>query len=494
MTIMVSRKFFKLIKIYWFLLIIIGITGVLLLIRINKDYLDDWDECIYAQYAKEMKQTRHKLTYKWNNNLILEKPPLYGWLMQIPYFFGVNEFTARFLSVVFGISLLIFVYIFSKKYFSISVAILSILLLLGAKNLLQSMFKVNTDIGFIFFLFIGFYCWVLSLKSSKLSYLSGLFFGLAVLNKGLSALAFLVAILLASLFRVDRNILTNYLKLIGMFLLTIIPWHLYQVIVHGKEFLQVYFYEHLFIRTIYNIFPQKSIFFYLITINEDFFPWYFFLGIVIIYLLQCNVKYLIKQFDIQKRIFFLVFFMVIFPLVILSIARTKVTMYIMPIYPYFAILIAYSIENIFLRIRKARLTYLVILLILFNTMKVIFSELIFAKTNNRNNSPSYDAFIKIKNYQSKYIEYLVDPFYRNLKNSPRVERYIPAQFVYGEKPCVAFYSGKSINFYYDTGKFKERVSDNQKGLFLVNNEDIWLLDDLKIKTLYKNDGYLIFEN
>ena len=83
-----------------------------------KDQLWDWDECLYAEYGRQMKLTGNFLTNRWNGILGFEKPPLYGILLQAPFIFGVNEFTARVMSFIFGVFLLVTVYSFTNRYFS----------------------------------------------------------------------------------------------------------------------------------------------------------------------------------------------------------------------------------------------------------------------------------------------------------------------------------------------------------------------------------------
>jgi len=483
----------------WSFLIIITSASILIFSRLGRDYLRDYDECIYAQYAKEMQLSRHFLTYRWNGERIFEKPPLFGWFMQLPYIFGVNEFTARISSVILGIILLIFIYFFTKKYFSDIIALAAVLVLLGSKFFFQNLITVNTDIGFTLFTFLGFYSFIISKKRKKFSYISGLFFGLAAMTKGLNVILFLCAILFTFVFNRNKEIIKNYLNLVVAFLIIITPWHLYQIVFHGKEFVQVYFVDNLLIRTIYSIFPKESIFFYGDILINDLLPWNLFvILIIIIFSFHFIKKRTLINFssckpDDFKIILLYVLSFVLIPLILLSLVKTRLDLYLSPLYPYIAILIAYSIGLTFKLFKKEKLVYLIILLLIVNSFVTIINETDFFR-GERKVSLSNEIFLVIKNYNVDRIEYLVESYYRSLWRNPPVVKYIPAQFAYGQKPCVLFYSEKRVNLYYYENEFQNRVNIKKKGLFLINKSDDWVVKNLPIKLLYQNDAYLLFEN
>jgi 4-amino-4-deoxy-L-arabinose transferase-like glycosyltransferase len=491
-----SKKIFKSFKNYWQIFLILLIIGVLFLARADKGYLEDWDECIYAQYAREMKNTGQLLTYQWNGNFIFEKAPLYGLLMQIPYFFGVNEFTSRFLSVIFGMILLIFMYFFVQRNFSKLTALMSITILLTSQAFIQAMYKVNTDIGFILYSFLGFYFWEESIKKPKYIYLSGFFYALAALHKGLIILFYLFAIFVTLFTHKKRIIYINYIKVICIFLVFILPWHIYQILVHGNDFIQVYFIDNLLIRSTYSIFPEKTLFFYFKEIHYNFFPWYVS---IIFFVFTITIKFFITRYRniSYKREILDVSILLVVVFVLLSIVRTKINIYIMPLYPLLAVLMAYCFDVGFVNkkiLNKIKLLEFFYALILFHALLTVINETIFVKDITYAQT-SYDAFMHINNYSHKDLEYLVDPYYRSIKKSPGVKKTIPAQFAYGEKPCVAFYTNKHINLYYSINDFKHKIiNSNSKGLFLINKNDEYLINHLLLNVLYKNNGYIIFEN
>src|SRR3989338_4303735 len=96
-------KLKKLFISHWPLILILVIVGALFFLKLGRNPLWDWDECIYAQYSKEIKATGDIITNHWNGEVRMEKPTLFFTLMQIPYVFGVNEFTTRILTTLFGL-------------------------------------------------------------------------------------------------------------------------------------------------------------------------------------------------------------------------------------------------------------------------------------------------------------------------------------------------------------------------------------------------------
>src|SRR3990167_9692249 len=96
----VVKKLKQIFIAYWPLIIILLVAGYLMTFRLGRDLFTDWDEGLYAVYVRTMHETGNYLNNVWNGYQDLQKPPLYTWLLQIPYLFSFNEFSARFLNVI----------------------------------------------------------------------------------------------------------------------------------------------------------------------------------------------------------------------------------------------------------------------------------------------------------------------------------------------------------------------------------------------------------
>ncbi len=486
---------------YWPLLLILAVTGFMLLFRLGRDSFWDWDECIYASYAKTMKVAGNWLTNQWNGSPALEKPPGYMWIMQIPFSTTINEFSARLPSVIAALALLAAVYVFSKKYFSKHVAILSTLIMLAANLLVVYFIRVNTDIVFTLLIFLGFYFWIKSLSKNNASYWAGLFFGASVMMKGLSVVPFLVAIFISIFIDFNKTKLVNFLKLIGILLLAIAPWHIYEYLTYGQRFIQVYFVENL-IQKINN--PVEFHFggrlFYLTLISKDFLPWIFALAILpLFYLINIKKFLTLKSFTQEikrQQLLLTVILMIILPLISITRAATKISWYAIPLYPFIAIYLACSIDLLLKQINNKKfsriLYYCFVLFIAIFAFKVIYTETQFIRSQ-ANISPRNEIAMISKNYSRGTLDYLVQFSERRARETLAPNLYTSTTFVYGGNSCAVYYSHKKINYYYSTNNFVQRVNQG-KGLYLVENGDLHFVQNLPIKTLYHNSDFTLFEN
>lgn len=484
----------SILKNYWPLILIVIVSGFLLFFRMNRDLLKDWDECVYTQYGIEMKKTGNLLNNQWNESLVFEKPPLNAIIMQIPFLFKKNEFTARLPSNLFLLFLIVSVYIFAKKYFSDLVAVLSCLILLASEVIIVYGIRVNTDIGFTLFTFLGFFCWIKSFKKKFFSYLAGLFLGLAVLIKGLSILPFLTALFFSIFLNYKKEKIINYLKLLSVFIIVALPWHLIEYVLYSQKFIQVYLVEHILKRTNNPIdFHFGSNFYYLKLIYQNFFPWIFFiftLPIFFILYLKRIIKF--KSFIKTNQILITILFIILIPFTSLTIAKTKIAWYIMPIYPFIALFLTICINAFFTKIKLRFLIYLIIILVALDSIRLIIHETNFFQPT-RIISRRDDVFIKAKQYAQSQINYLVWYSERKAREVLPENMQTSTTFIYGGNPCAVYHSQKKINYYYSIDEFKKRINQ-QKGLFVIENGDQWIVKDLPIKVLYNNIDYTIFEN
>jgi outer membrane protein assembly factor BamB len=205
------------------------------------------DEQTYSQWAYHMVKTGDYLT-PWAFGgiaLWIGKPPLNMWLMSIAYqAFGVGNFSSRLISAIFGSLSLVLIFYFGKKLYNTYVGILSAFVLGTFATFYTFARHAMTDVPFIFFSMASLYFFVSSEKTEKsYSYfaLSGLFFGLAFMTKQLEALIIpLIIIVYAVLTRRSvRFMLTKYFALfLGVAILVISPWLIYMTTSFSGSFWQ----------------------------------------------------------------------------------------------------------------------------------------------------------------------------------------------------------------------------------------------------------------
>jgi len=321
------------------ILILVVFSGSLFFIGLDKMPLTDPDEVFYAETAKEMLNRDELLTQYIFGKPQFEKPPLYYWLVLFGFrAFGVNEFSARAGSAIFGILGVIGIYLLGKLLINKRTGFLSGIVLATSVEYLILARACVTDIvlgvlilyAFLFF-FYGYYA---NSGKNKHYLLSSVFLGLAVLTKGPVALLLPGAIIFLYLIIAKELKKLKEIPLIQcaiLFLAVSSPWYFLMYRVHGKEFMDVFFGFHNVVRFLH---PEHKwgdvVYYYVPILIGGFAPWTI--------LLPAGIWQARKEQDLRiKRtnIFILIWISVIF--VFFSISRTKLPTYIFPLYPALAL-------------------------------------------------------------------------------------------------------------------------------------------------------------
>lgn len=212
------------------------------------------NEGLYAEIPREMLENKQYIIPHLNGVIYIEKPPMLYWLIALSYkIFGVSEASARLIPASAGVGISLITFYFAKICTSRrNVARLSLLILSTMVGMIIFSRMVFFDVLLTFFLSIAlflFYYWHRTEKKKYLRY-SYLFLSLAVLTKGIVALA--LALTVAILFlAVTKTIKKRFFELLDpwgifLFLLIIIPWHV-AACLQEKEFAWFYFInEHLY--------------------------------------------------------------------------------------------------------------------------------------------------------------------------------------------------------------------------------------------------------
>ncbi len=171
----------------------IGVLAtVLISANIGGLYVYDLDEAKNATCAMEMMERHDLIVPTFNYELRGDKPPLHYYFMIAAYeIFGVNEFSARFFSVIMGVLTVLAVFLFTDRFLSRNAALYSAIALLSSFHFVFQFHMAVPDPYLVFFLTLGwiyFYCSFKdpSWKNTMIMYTS---FGLATLAKGPVAIA-----------------------------------------------------------------------------------------------------------------------------------------------------------------------------------------------------------------------------------------------------------------------------------------------------------------
>ncbi|MBC8146807.1 MAG: glycosyltransferase family 39 protein [Bacteroidetes bacterium] len=352
---MISLKFTKKNIIIFELTLIVFLSLVTMFYNLDKGSLADWDEAIYAEVSKEMLLDNDWVTLHYNSEPRFIKTPLFQYFLSIIYsLFGISTFTSRVLVAIFGLGTVLVTFFFSKELFNHKAAFISSLVLLSAPQFLHKSKMLMLDVPTTFFIVLSLYLFVLTQRKKSFFYLLGISLGCSVMMKGVVGL--LPIFIIIGYLLLTNNIKSlgqkNYLKVLWIFLIIVVPWHLAQIILHGQDFINQYFFRNIIERVSVAIEQHNyGNLFYLKVLIHGLGAWFYALIAAIIY-------FMIK---IKKKESKLILCWIIIIAAIFLIAKTKLPWYLIPLYPAFAIAIGGLLYNI--KIKKVYLGVIIAIII-----------------------------------------------------------------------------------------------------------------------------------
>ncbi len=222
------------------------------------------DEIFYYQSTQEMIKSHDYLSPTYFGENRFQKPILFYWMVIASYALGgISWFSARFVSAVFGSLTLVVLWIFVKDLFNRRVAFLSVVILMTVPLFFRHAKNVVPDIVLNFFIFMAIYfgykqiqiyqfpnlCSIPKITDKKknlmpkiqwYSLCTVIFCSLGFMIKGF--VAFFIPLLVLSTYALSlkkmRSLLKgNHLLNIATALAIILPWFLYMIKMHGREYL-----------------------------------------------------------------------------------------------------------------------------------------------------------------------------------------------------------------------------------------------------------------
>lgn len=328
-------------RIFWLLLVL---ACVYILGDIGTGSLTTWDEAVYANISGNIIQTGDWLVLHQGSTPWFDKPPLYMWCTAFFYkILGINEFSTRLTSSLFGLATVMLVYVFAKKMANGNTALLASLLLLATPHYLHYSKMGMMDVPLTFFITLMVYLFWLGREKPFCLFWSGIVLLFAYLTKGFAAIAGPAVILSYCLLSGNLKFLIKREFIIGISisLAAIFVWHLMQYILGAPDAISSYFGFHIFKRATTSLeghtgglnFYQKAIF------NKNK-PW----GVIFYASLAYMAWLIIKNRD-NRAMLMVSWAAAVFT--ICTIVRTKLHWYIVPIYPALAISAAIFFEAFF---------------------------------------------------------------------------------------------------------------------------------------------------
>ncbi|GAB4027628.1 MAG: hypothetical protein Fur0011_6090 [Candidatus Microgenomates bacterium] len=435
-------------------IIFLVLTTLLLYHNLGRDYLFDWDESIYAQLGVEQNLSNF-LTPTWNGELWLEKPPLIAHITALGSSLSSDpELGARLLIPVFTIITLGSVYVIGSSHLGGPVAASVATIILTSFDLFIGRSRsVNTDILLLAGITTAA---ALILKNAK-PYLVAIALAFAIFAKGPAGI--LAVLITLPLFLTKDK---KYFLLSTFYLLVYtLPWHVYQLLKNGADFYTPYLLEQVIRRVTVPIeFHLESRWFYFEHLYRD-------LGVGTLFAAFIGLIISLKQ----KK--YLLSWWVFFPLCLFTIAKTRLSWYILPVYPAIALGIGYLFKSLARKINK-KYSQLVIILVVGAALQ---SLLHLSRTIEYSRGYThYPDHIKIASLLSQQpepnIAYLVSASERTAEAILPDDQRLSSSFRYGGAPSLVFYSKKHVVYYYNYDHFTNDLINNLHTLAVVTEGDV----------------------
>jgi 4-amino-4-deoxy-L-arabinose transferase-like glycosyltransferase len=313
-------------KDFLYLLIIILFSYIFLFYALGDYSLKEPDEGRYAEIPREMVETGDYIVPHLNYVRYFEKPPLLYWSVAISYkLFGISEWSFRFTNAAFAFLTVLFMYFFSRKWFSQKIALLSSLILISSFGFFSMARIVTTDMCFSFLLFASLLCFYDFYRNRKTVFLY-IFYalaGLATLAKGLAAVILLGCSILIFLIT-EKNISflreLKWIKGVTIYGIVVLPW-IIAISLREKEFLYFFIIDQHFLRFATTQHKRSGPFYYFLPVLiGSMFPWSIFIP-----------RSIVKLWRKRELRLFIIWSAVVFGF--FSMSGSKLPPYILPIFP-----------------------------------------------------------------------------------------------------------------------------------------------------------------
>ena len=315
----------------------------------------DVDETRYVNMAREMLKTHDFLTLYLNGEYFFEKPPLFFWIECLSFKLSgnVSEWSARLPIVLLSLLPLGLLFGLCKKVRNTRFSVISSAVLLTCLEyilitkiaILDSVFTSLVTASCLTY----FYTFFVDDKNKKYFwYLTYIFSALAVMAKGIPGVvipAVLVSIC-TWIFKTYKETIKYVFGGILVFLAITIPWHFIMLKMYPSLFFEEYIVKHHILRFLGSkiIDRNQPWYFYLITLLWGLFPHIFiFLPELFKKTVKCiklkNLKLSFQSKNNYEKFLLLNTIASLIILLFFSSSRGKLITYIMPVYPFLAVLI-----------------------------------------------------------------------------------------------------------------------------------------------------------
>ena len=425
--------------------------GCLLYTNLGRDYLFDWDEGIYAELGRELLITKNFFVSFWNGSVWLEKPPGITWISALGVVLaGSSALGARLLMPLISVYTLYIVYRIGKHFGSWQQGLLAAGVLATFNLFLGRTRAINTDMP----LLASITTTILFLLENRPAWWVALAVFGGVWFKGLAGFLSLLIALPLFLSKSKSYLLKSIVYILALSL----PWHLYAFFAYGSDFTTPYFFEQVIKRATTQIeFHFENRWYYFTYLYENL-----GLGVLLLSVFGA-ITTLVKR---QHR--YLLWWAFV-PLVIFTLAKTRLFWYILPLYPALALLISLALTS-FGSFKPSRQIITII------TLGILLQGIITTSRSvelTKKVVPPPDRIRVVQELSAVSQEELLVlvPKTERLAEAllPTVAR-LSSSFRYGGMPSVVFYYQGQIQFFYNVDTFNEYFATHNNPA-LISAED-----------------------
>ncbi|MFD2203763.1 lipid-A-disaccharide synthase N-terminal domain-containing protein [Shivajiella indica] len=307
-------------------------TAMVLFFNLGSWGVTESSEARYAQIPKEMLESGDYLHPTLMGIYHYHKPPITYWITAASYkIFGISAWSAR---VFLQISILLQIWLVYKLWGLIfgdkDSAFYASMLYASFPTVIISGRALTTDGYLALFILTGIYCWFLYIKKEKRRYLLlfYLMLGLGFLTKGPVVLIVAVVLLISQKIFLKLKSGNGWFHLTGilLFLGIGLSWFVF-LFIEDRQFLDYFLFKHTVERFASDTFKRSQPFwFYIPIVIGTAFPW------ILIIAFQAKKVWNEKNKNLLP---FLIWVFV--PLIFFSISKSKLVLYILPVYPGIAL-------------------------------------------------------------------------------------------------------------------------------------------------------------
>ena len=282
-----------------------------------------------------------------NGGIYTDKPVFFFWLALVASKMagGVSEWTVRLPAALGGIGFILTTYFFSRDFFCARIALIAAAVLATSMRVIWESRWAHVDMVFCCWFMLSVYFAARTFLRKGHAYeilLAYAFMGLAVLTKGF------IGVVLPGLVFTTFMVLRRDWRMLGaaklhlgipILLLITLPWFFLVDRATGGRWLSEFIYVHHVQRYTAGAGHRQSIYYYLTTLPVDFLPWTIFAVPPLI--ARWPYRQAIKSISSQLCLCWFVAILVFF-----SLSSTKRDLYLLPLLPTLALVVACYINSL----------------------------------------------------------------------------------------------------------------------------------------------------